>query len=137
MLGLKKKETASTFVLSEWVFFVTGLGEIATSPAANEPIKAHEAIEKEAEYGPCEKDFGLDTSWLTPSVSKLVGTLSKCSESLAGLPSSLRWEASLWQIVISSPHMYNVQFPGSWDEKLTLLQRLCLVRCLRPEQVSE
>ena len=30
---------------------------------------------------------------------------------------------------------YDIPFPGEWDEKLTLMQKMIIVRCIRPDKV--
>ena len=40
-----------------------------------------------------------------------------------------------WQQVYDSATPFNAEFPGVWEEKLNSMQKMIIVRCLRPDKV--
>lgn len=40
-----------------------------------------------------------------------------------------------WKTIYDSPTPHEMPLPGSWEERVTPLERLCCVRCVRPDKV--
>ena len=41
-----------------------------------------------------------------------------------------------WRAYFDSNEPHNAPVPGEWDEKLNLLQKLCVLRSVRPDKVA-
>jgi dynein heavy chain len=57
------------------------------------------------------------------------------SAPLAGLPSAVSSSAAEWKAIFDSSEPHEVPLPGELNRHATPFQRLCILRCLRPDRV--
>ena len=52
-----------------------------------------------------------------------------------GFQSSFSTNLKFWRKFFDSPDPYNEELPQFWEERLSLFQKMCIIRCLRPDKV--
>ena len=75
-----------------------------------------------------------DPSWITSAVWGAITSLAKLPN-FAGIEQSVSLEIGAWRRYFDSSETHAETLPGSWDSKLDPLQRLCVLRCVRPDKV--
>jgi dynein heavy chain, axonemal len=77
---------------------------------------------------PTPVDFISDYCWGG------IETLSALSDEFTGLDSDIRGSAKRWKKFVESESPEKEKFPQEWKNKTTL-QKLCIMRCLRPDRM--
>jgi dynein heavy chain len=75
------------------------------------------------------------TGWLTASSWMEVANVSKLP-AFAGFAESFRDNIDHYREYFDDPLAHRHELPEGWSEKLTQLQRMLIVRCLRPDKIS-
>jgi len=75
-----------------------------------------------------------DAPWITAAVWNAVTSLSTLPK-FEGLDKSVAQKLSLWRAYFDSSDTHKERIPGSWQAELDPLQRLCVLRCFRPDKV--
>lgn len=101
----------SGFDTQEWRFLLTG-GVGLENPHPN----------------PC-------SGWLDAKCWNELCLLSELPN-FVGLREDFRVHKAAFKSIYDSAMPHNERLPGDWNEKLVNLQRLCVLRCIRPDKVS-
>ncbi|OEH79493.1 heavy chain 2 family protein [Cyclospora cayetanensis] len=75
-----------------------------------------------------------DPEWITPAAWQLVCKADQL-EALQGLQSSVDQNSREWRRWFGSTEPERATLPGDWQARLDALQRLIVIRCLRPDRV--
>jgi dynein heavy chain len=75
-----------------------------------------------------------DPSWLTPAVWSLLTSLATLP-AFAGIHASVRDALADWRSYFESSQTHLSPLPGEWDVQLGEMQKLCVLRCVRPDKV--
>ncbi|CDJ49023.1 hypothetical protein EBH_0056020 [Eimeria brunetti] len=75
-----------------------------------------------------------DPEWITPAVWQLICKADQL-EGLQGLQSSIEQNIREWRRWFGSPEPERATLPGDWQSRLDALQRLIVIRCLRPDRI--
>ena len=114
---------SALFSSGEWLYLVTGHGT------------AHAHEDEHTHTRSAEHESSKD-SWLPVPALEAAHILCGCCISMTGLSYSLKVKDRVaWETLYnSSEQFFTADLPGNWGH-CTPLQRLCLVRCLKPDQV--
>ena len=72
--------------------------------------------------------------WLTSAVWSALCSLDKLP-AFGGVAGSVAANLPGWRDYFDSNEPHNHQLPGEWDAKLNMLQKLCVLRCVRGDKV--
>ncbi|KAL8440078.1 hypothetical protein Efla_004062 [Eimeria flavescens] len=75
-----------------------------------------------------------DPEWITPTAWQLICKADKL-DSLQGLQNSLEQNLREWRRWFNSQEPERASLPGDWQPRLDDLQRLIVIRCLRPDRI--
>ena len=75
-----------------------------------------------------------DPSWLTERVWGALTSLAKLP-AFVGLEKAVAAELPGWRAYFDSNETHSEKVPGVWDEKLNAFQKMCVLRCVRPDKV--
>ncbi|CDI82515.1 hypothetical protein EPH_0040020 [Eimeria praecox] len=75
-----------------------------------------------------------DPEWISPAVWQLICKADQL-EGLQGLQSSIEQNLREWRRWFGSPEPERATLPGDWQSRLDALQRLIVIRCLRPDRI--
>jgi dynein heavy chain len=86
--------------------------------------------------GPNFVDVKNTVSWVEKRAWAEVCAMStiKCFD---GLATGFSAHDKDWRAIFDSAEPHNLPLPGEWDKKLNSLQKMCVLRALRPDKVSE
>eukprot|EP00949_MAST-11_sp_MAST-11-sp1_P001615 g1615.t1 len=110
LLAIRQLQNKGKVLYAEWYFLLTG-GVVTENPHKN-PAK----------------------SWLS---DKAWGEICRLAELSAfqGLRHAFTGEASKWKSIYDAQDAHEVPLPGAWNEKLGSLQKMLVLRCLRPDKI--
>lgn len=76
-----------------------------------------------------------DPSWIT---DKMWNDLNKVSElpELDTFNTQFSKYVGEWKDIFDSSDPHNMEFPGHWNDDLTAFQKLCILRCIRPDRLT-
>eukprot|EP00163_Fabomonas_tropica_P006841 TRINITY_DN1642_c0_g2_i1.p1 TRINITY_DN1642_c0_g2~~TRINITY_DN1642_c0_g2_i1.p1 ORF type:complete len:1585 (+),score=560.99 TRINITY_DN1642_c0_g2_i1:482-4756(+) len=74
-------------------------------------------------------------SWITEKSWNEMQALASLP-TFAGFLKSVTEHMRDWQAYFDSAEPHRAQLPGGWHSKLTMFQRLCVLRCLRPDKMT-
>eukprot|EP00965_Chrysotila_dentata_P092804 3064457-Pleurochrysis_carterae.AAC.1 len=75
-----------------------------------------------------------DESWLTAAVWGSLTSLAKLPE-FDGICKTVKTQLLAWRAYFDSSETHIEPIPSGWQQKLDPLQRLCVLRCVRPDKV--
>jgi len=75
-----------------------------------------------------------DPSWVTSAVWNTITSLAKLP-TFDGLERTFAGDIASWRKYFDSSETHEESIPGAWDSKLNPLQKLCVLRCVRPDKV--
>ena len=102
--------------LAEYDFLLTGTAPASAAHTADIPAKP-------------------DKAWITERMWAELSTLTSISSALGSLAVNVAKNPSEWQRIYDSNEPHNEPVPAPVGDALTPFQRLCLLRCLRPDRV--
>ncbi|OHT02341.1 Dynein heavy chain family protein [Tritrichomonas foetus] len=102
---------------------------------------AHEIDDRELRFliaGPSRQYEGEnpDPSWITPKAWNEIKALDTLPNFHGFLP-SFKDNLSKWKELFDAPEAADCQFPGDWQTKLTMFQRLLVLRTIRPDSIPQ
>jgi len=74
--------------------------------------------------------------WITERVWGALTSLAKLP-AFEGIALTVSNELSAWRAYFDSNDTHEAPLPGKWNDKLTLFQGLCVLRCIRPDKVVQ
>lgn len=76
-----------------------------------------------------------DSAWLTDKSWTEICRLSNLP-AFQGFAASFKEDIRQWKMIFDSTDPYEERLPGSWNSSLNSFQRLLVLRCLRPDKVT-
>jgi dynein heavy chain len=77
-----------------------------------------------------------DSHWVEPRAWAEICSVSTLP-AFSGFATDFKNELSNWREMFDSTEPHNFKFPGKWESDLHSLQKMCILRALRPDKVTE